>query len=75
MRQGAKTITAFEEGMDEARRQKEFEDFFASYDSSYALTLAEEELVLETARQKGIKTEGRDRNQIARELFKRQGES
>lgn len=60
--------------MEEARREKEFDDFFSSYDSSYALTLAEEELIVETARREGIETEGRDRNQIARELFTKQAQ-
>ena len=69
LRQGAKTVAAFEEGMEEARQQQDFEKFFSSYDSSYALTLAEEELLLQTAEQDGIKTQGRDRNQIARDLF------
>ena len=49
--------------------------FFDSYEFSYALTLAEEELVLDSARQAGIKTEGRDKNEIAKELFSKQGRS
>jgi len=48
------------------------EAFFDSYESSYALTLAEEELLMDSARQAGIRTEGRDRNEVAKELFAEQ---
>ncbi len=73
LRQGAKTVAAFREGMDQGKEESQAESFFDSYESSYALTLCEEELVLESARLAGIETEGRDRNQIAKELFAKQG--
>ena len=73
LRQGAKTITAFEEGAEEARAEKEYRDFFKSYESSYALTLCEEELLIESARREGIETKDHDRNRIAKELFDKQG--
>ena len=46
------------------------EDFFASYESSYALTLAyPDDLVLDAAQRAGIDTQGKDKGQIMRELF------
>ena len=51
-----------------------FERYFESYDSSYALTLAyPDDLLLETARRHGIETEGREKNEIVKELFKKHG--
>lgn len=67
-------LAAFEEGRDQARQKAERRAFFRSYESSYALTLCEDELLMESARMAGIKTEGRDRLDIARELFEKQGE-
>ena len=72
LRQGAKTIAAFEEGREEARRKADRDAFFRSYESSYALTLCEDELLIESAQLAGIKTEGRDRLEIAKELFSKQ---
>ena len=69
LREGGRTWAAFQEGREEAREKAEQEAFFDSYESSYALTLAEEELLMDSARQAGIRTEGRDRNEVARELF------
>lgn len=73
LREGGRTWAAFQEGQEEAREKADREAFFDSYESSYALTLAEEELVMDSARQAGIKTEGRDKNEIAKELFIKQG--
>ena len=73
LREGGRTWTAFQEGQEEARQKADQDAFFDSYESSYALTLAEEELVMDSARQAGIKTEGRDKNEIAKELFSKQG--
>lgn len=73
LRQGARTIAAFEEGMEEARAEKDYRDFFKSYENSYALTLCEEELLLQSAEQAGIDTKDHDRNRIARELFDKAG--
>lgn len=72
LRQGAKTVAAFQQGREEARERQEREAFFASYESSYALTLCEDELLIESAQMAGIRTEGRDRLEIAKELFAKQ---
>ncbi|MCB2192060.1 MAG: hypothetical protein KQI62_10875 [Deltaproteobacteria bacterium] len=73
LRQGAKTVAAFNEGREEVRQKHERDAFFGSYESSYALTLCEDSLLIETAQMAGIETEGRDRLEIAKELFDRQG--
>ncbi len=73
LREGGKTWSAFQEGREEAQEKADQEAFFDSYESSYALTLAEEELLMDSARQAGIKTEGRDKNELAKELFAKQG--
>jgi hypothetical protein len=62
------------ETMEEARLEDQAGKYFDTYESSYALTLCEEELLLDSARLAGIETEGRDRNEIAKELFAKQGE-
>lgn len=72
LRQGAKTLAAFEQGREEGRQKADRDAFFRSYESSYAMTLCEDELLLESAQSAGIKTEGRDRLEIAKELFARQ---
>jgi len=72
LRQGGRTWSAFQEGREEAQEMADQEAFFDSYESSYALTLAEEELLMDSARQAGIRTEGRDRNEVAKELFAEQ---
>ena len=74
LRQGAKTVAAFHEGVEEAKQRQERKAFFDSYESSYALTLCEDALMMESAQLAGIETEGRDRLEIARELFEKQGE-
>jgi len=73
LRESGRTWAAFQQGREEARQNAEQEAFFDSYESSYALTLAEEELVMDSARQAGIQTEGRDKIEIAKELFQKQG--
>lgn len=73
VRTGAKTVAAFNEGREEARQKQERDAFFGSYESSYALTLCEDELLIESAQMAGIETEGRERLEIAKELFARQG--
>jgi len=73
LRQGGRAWAAFQEGQEEAREKADQEAFFDSYESSYALTLAEEELLMDSARQAGIKTEGRDKNEVAKELFAKEG--
>ncbi len=64
----------FKEGYGEAEKEEEFDRFFDSYESSYALTLAyPDDILIETARMHGIETEGREKNEIVKELFKKQG--
>ena len=49
-------------------------EYFDSYESSYALTLAyPDEILIETARQSGIRTDGREKNEIIKELFEKSG--
>jgi nitrate reductase assembly molybdenum cofactor insertion protein NarJ len=72
VREGAKALAEIRECMEEARLEAQAEKYFDTYESSYALTLCEEELMLDSARLAGIETEGRDRNEIARELFAKQ---
>ncbi len=69
LREGVRAVTSFQKGMEESRRETERKAFFDSYESSYALTLAEKELIIETARQAGITTKHRNKIDIARELF------
>jgi len=74
LRQVGEIITGFQEGMREAEQEIAFDRYFESYDSSYALTLAyPDDMLLETARQYGIETEGREKNEIVKELFKKHG--
>jgi hypothetical protein len=72
MRQGGRSWAAFQEGREEARHNAEQEAFFDSYESCYALTLAEEELIMDSARQAGIQTDGRDSIEVTKELFQKQ---
>lgn len=72
LREGAKVFSELKGGLEEAKQEAEADAYFDSYESSYALTLCEGELMLESARLAGIETKGRDRNQIARELFAKQ---
>ena len=72
--QAAKIVSGFNAGVREAREKEAFEDFFESYDSSYSLTLAyPDEIMIETARQCGIETEGRGKKEIVKELLKKKG--
>jgi hypothetical protein len=72
--QAAKVVAGFNAGVREAREKEAFEDFFESYESSYALTLAyPDEIMIATARQCGIETEGREKNEIVKELLKKKG--
>ena len=74
LRQVGEIVSGFQEGMREAEQEIAFERYFESYDSSYALTLAyPDDLILETARRHGIETEGREKNDIVKELFKKHG--
>ncbi len=73
-RQIGKVVDSFEEGFKEAQQSLAFDDFFESYESSYALTLAyPDDLLIATAHHHGIETEGRDKKEIVRELFEKHG--
>lgn len=75
LREGARTLTAFQDGREEGRASAEREAFFDSYESSYALTLAyPDDILMETAQKYGIETEGREKNEIVKELFEKHGE-
>jgi hypothetical protein len=70
----AGVIEGVREGMQAAEQKAAFDRYFDSYESSYALTLAyPDEILLETARRHGIKTEGRGKNEIVKELFLKHG--
>jgi hypothetical protein len=67
-------VQGFEAGVAEARQKEEFDNFFSSYESSYALTLAyPDDILIETAHKNGIATEGRDKIDIVKELFEKKG--
>ncbi|BBO77228.1 hypothetical protein DSCW_46450 [Desulfosarcina widdelii] len=67
-------MQGFEDGLEEARQKAEFDQFFDSYESSYALTLAyPDDILLETARKYDIETEGRPKKDIVKELFIKKG--
>lgn len=69
-----KVVEGFGEGLKEAQESLAFDDFFETYESSYALTLAyPDDILIETARQHGIPTKGRDKNEIVKELFEKHG--
>ncbi len=73
-KQIAMVVEGFGEGVKEARENLAFDDFFDSYDSSYALTLAyPDDVLMATAQQHGIDTEGREKNDIVKELFEKHG--
>ena len=74
LRQVGEIVSGFQDGMREAEQEAAFERYFESYESSYALTLAyPDDILLETARRYGIETEGREKNDIIKELFKKHG--
>ena len=74
LRQVEEIVSGFQEGMQQVDQEIAFDRYFESYDSSYSLTLAyPDDLLLETARQHGIETEGREKKEIVKELFKKHG--
>ena len=74
LKQIGSIFQSFQDGFEEADQKEEFDKFFDSYESSYALTLAyPDEILLETARHYGIETEGRKKNDIVKELFVKKG--
>ncbi len=69
------TRLAFQDGMREAELRINYDNFFESYESSYPLTLGyPDDILLETAKQAGINTEGREKRAIVRELFEKKGD-
>jgi hypothetical protein len=74
LRQIGKAVESFEDGLKEAQEKLDFDDFFESYESSYALTLAyPDDILMATAQQCGIDTEHREKNEIVKELFEKHG--
>jgi len=74
LKQVAGIVAGFREGMAEAERREEFERFFETDESCYALALAyPDDMLLETAKLHGIETERREKRDIVKELFMRQG--
>lgn len=69
-----KPIAAFKSGMQEVDTDKSLDEFFESYESSYALTLNyPDDILIETARMEGIAVEGREKIDIVSELIKKKG--
>ena len=69
----ARTLGAFQSGLEEKRREEDLEAFFSSYESSYALSLNyPDDIILESARMAGIPTEGREKIEIVKDLFLQQ---
>ena len=74
IQQAGQVVQNFEAGVREAKEREEFDKFFESYDSCYALALAyPDDILIETARRHGIETEGRDKIEIVKELFIKKG--
>jgi hypothetical protein len=72
MHQVGRCLRGFEDGVDEIRQEDDFERFFESDESSYALTLAyPDEILLETAKNYGIDIDGRSKREIVKELMSR----
>jgi hypothetical protein len=74
LHQAGRCLKGFEDGLAEARQKAEFDRFFESYESSYALTLAyPDDILLATARKYDIETENRSKKDIVKELFIKKG--
>ena len=72
--QAVDIAAGFQAGVQAAKEKEDFEAFFDSYESSYSLTLAyPDEILLDTARKSGVKTEGREKIEIVKELLKKKG--
>ena len=64
------TVSGFNAGVQESTDRQMLDDFFESYESSYALTLNyPDDILLETARMEGIETEGREKIDIVRDMM------
>ncbi len=67
-------MSGLDDGVKQVEAKRNFDEYFDSYESSYALTLAyPDEILIETARQAGIETNGRDKKDIVKELFEKKG--
>lgn len=74
LRQIGEIVEGFEAGVQEAKQKEDFDNFFKSYESSYALTLAyPDDILMETARSCGIETKGKEKKEIVKELFEKKG--
>jgi hypothetical protein len=72
-RQAGNVVKGFVSGLREAGQKATFDQFFESYASSYALTLAyPDEIIIESAKKAGIETEGRKKIDIVRDLFEKE---
>jgi hypothetical protein len=72
--QAGNFIESFKAGLQAAKEREDLDKFFESYESSYALTLAyPDEILLETARMNGVKTEGRKKIDVVKELILMKG--
>lgn len=72
--QAGNCIESFRAGLQAVQEREEFDKFFESYESSYALTLAyPDDILLETARMNGIEIEGREKIDIVKELMMMKG--
>jgi hypothetical protein len=70
-----KPIAAFKSGVEEVDSKSKLDEFFGSYESSYALTLNyPDEIIVETARMEGIEVEGREKIDIVRDLIDKKGD-
>ena len=77
-REVAKLVVEFERFSEEGEEDEEGEqDFFASRESSYSISLAYPmHMLVETAKKLGIDVTGKDRLQLAKEIFSyKKGES
>jgi hypothetical protein len=72
--QAVDIAAGFKAGVRAAEEEENFEAFFDSYESSYSLTLAyPDEILVDTARNFGVETEGREKIDIVKELLKKKG--
>jgi len=70
LNQVGRCLRGFEDGVDTVRQADDFESFFESDESSYALTLAyPDEILIETAKKFGIDVDKRSKREIVRELM------
>ena len=72
--QAVNIAAGFTAGIQASKEKEDFDAFFDSYESSYSLTLAyPDEILLDTARNSGVETEGREKIEIVKELMQKKG--